>query len=79
MNRNRYLYRKNNDNLVSEDTTLPANIDDLIKLVNETFPLSKPELNTPLTEIQRKAGQRDVVDWLVELKERRDKNVLSKK
>jgi hypothetical protein len=76
---NRYLYRKNSDKKVSEDPSLPTNIDDLIKLVDETFPLINPQLNMSLPEIQRKAGQRDVIDWLLELKDRKDENVLSSK
>tara|TARA_R110002074_G_scaffold226232_4_gene397847 strand:+ start:321 stop:554 length:234 start_codon:yes stop_codon:yes gene_type:complete len=75
---NRYLYRKNNGKNVSEDISLPITIDDLIKLLDETFPLINPQLDMSLSTIQRKAGQRDVVDWLLELKDRKDENVLRK-
>jgi hypothetical protein len=53
-------------------------MDDLITLLNETFPLINPEPSASIAEIQRKAGQRDVVDWLLELKNRKDENVLRK-
>ena len=79
MIKNRYLYRKNSGKIVSEDIVLPANIDDLITLLDKTFPLSKPELSASLSDVQRKAGQRDVVDWIIDLKKQRDANVLISK
>lgn len=79
MIKNRYLYRKNNGKILSEDTVLPATIDDLITLLDKTFPLSKPELSASISDVQRKAGQRDVVDWLIDLQKQRDANVLSSK
>jgi|TARA_A100001011_G_scaffold168061_1_gene176835 hypothetical protein len=75
---NRYLYRKNSKKSESKDVGLPSNMDDLITLLNETFPLINPEPSASIAEIQRKAGQRDVVDWLLELKNRKDENVLRK-
>ena len=44
-----------------EDLTLPSNVDDLVKLLNETFPEQSPELNDDTKTIYFKAGQRDVV------------------
>ena len=79
MIKNRYLYRKNSSKIVSDDIVLPANIDDLITLLDKTFPLSKPELSASISDVQRKAGQRDVVDWLIDLQKQRDANVLSSK
>ncbi len=76
--KNRYLYRKNNAKNDSKDVGLPSNIDDLVTLLDETFPLVNPTATASISEIQRKAGQRDVVDWLLELKNRKDDNVLRK-
>lgn len=72
----RYLYRKNSNKTLLQETSLPTTIEDLIKLLNETFPLINPTLDKSLSEIQRKAGQRDVVEWLIQLKSRKEENVL---
>jgi len=75
---NRYLYRKNNEKNEIKDVGLPSNMDDLVALLDETFPLVNPTPTASISDIQRKAGQRDVVDWLLELKNRKDDNVLRK-
>tara|TARA_A100000171_G_C2009447_1_gene85656 strand:- start:22 stop:255 length:234 start_codon:yes stop_codon:yes gene_type:complete len=75
---NRYLYRKNSEKSEVKDVGLPSNIDDLVTLLDETFPLINPTPTASISDIQRKAGQRDVVDWLLELKNRKDNNVLGK-
>jgi hypothetical protein len=76
--KNRHLYRKNSTKIKSEDFVLPTNIDDLVKLLDETFPLTNPPEDASLNQVQRKAGQRDVINWLLELKNRKDENVLRK-
>ena len=75
---NRYLYRKNSEKSEVKDVGLPSNIDDLVTLLDETFPLINPTPTASISDIQRKAGQRDVDDWLLELKNRKDNNVLGK-
>ena len=76
--KNRHLYRKNSTKITSEDLVLPTNIDDLVNLLDKTFPLINPPEDASLNQVQRKAGQRDVIDWLLELKNRKDDNVLRK-
>ena len=76
--KNRHLYRKNSTKIKSEDFVLPTNIDDLVKLLDETVPLTNPPEDASLNQVQRKAGQRDVINWLLELKNRKDENVLRK-
>lgn len=36
----------------------------ILELLETVFPLLNPSVNEPLASIQRKAGQRDVVDYL---------------
>ena len=56
-----------------EDLTLPSNVDDLVKLLNETFPEKSPELKDDTKTISFQAGQRDVVKFINNLKERTEK------
>ncbi len=74
----RYLYRKSTNESLLEDASLPITIEDLIILLDATFPLINPPLDTSTYEIHRKAGQRDVVEWLLQLQQRKSENVLRK-
>ena len=56
-----------------EDLTLPVNVDDLVNLLNETFPEKSPELKDDTKTNYFKAGQRDVVKFINNLKERTEK------
>tara|TARA_B100001057_G_scaffold202833_1_gene203567 strand:- start:2698 stop:2871 length:174 start_codon:yes stop_codon:yes gene_type:complete len=56
-----------------DDLALPNNVDDLVKLLNETFPEKSPELKDDTKTIYFKAGQRDVVNFINNLKERTEK------
>ena len=56
-----------------DDLELPNNVDDLVKLLNETFPEKSPELKDDTKTIYFKAGQRDVVNFINNLKERTEK------
>ena len=56
-----------------DDLALPNNVDDLVKLLNETFPEKSPELKDDTKTIYFKAGQRDVVKFINTLKERTEK------
>ena len=51
-----------------DDLALPNNVDDLVKLLNETFPEKSPELKDDTKTIYFKAGQRDVVNFINNLK-----------
>ena len=53
-----------------DDLTLPSNVDDLVKLLNKVFPEKSPDLKDDSTTIYFKAGQRDVVKFINNLKER---------
>jgi hypothetical protein len=52
------------------DLTLPNNVDDLVKLLNEVYPEKSPDLKDDTKTIYFKAGQRDVVNFINTLKER---------
>lgn len=56
-----------------EDLTLPTNVDDLVKLLNKVFPEKSTELKDDTKTIYFKAGQRDVVKFINNLKERTEK------
>jgi hypothetical protein len=53
-----------------DDLTLPNNVDDLVKLLNEVYPEKSPDLKDDNKTIYFKAGQRDVVNFINTLKER---------
>lgn len=71
---NRYLYR-NKTTLETKDTVLPATVDDVVKLVDETFPPFNATLDMNSDEIRFKAGQRSVAEWLNNLLKEKNKNV----
>nr|WMM95171.1 hypothetical protein MEP431_gp25 [Methylophilales phage MEP431] len=56
-----------------DDLTLPNNVDDLVKLLNEVYPEKSPDLQDDTKTIYFKAGQRDVVNFINTLKERTEK------
>lgn len=56
---------------------LPSDIDTLIEELDKIFPLLPPDLNDSEREIWFKAGQRDVIEYLFELKSRKDENILT--
>ena len=56
-----------------DDLTLPNNVDDLVKLLNEVYPEKSPDLKDDNKTIYFKAGQRDVVKFIKTLKERTEK------
>ena len=64
------------DNL--DDITLPTTVEDLVKLLNKVYPEKSPELTDDTKTIYFKAGQRDVVKFINQLKERAEDNVLRK-
>ena len=53
-----------------DDLTLPSNVDDLVKLLNKVFPEKSPDLKDDSKTIYFIAGQRDVVKFINNLKER---------
>ena len=59
-----------------EDITLPRKVTDLIKLLNEIYPEASPSKEDELKDMYFKAGQRDVVRFINNLKERSDKEAI---
>ena len=58
-----------NDN----DLVLPLKVSELIPLLNKVYPEKSPSINDTPNEIYFAAGQRDVIRFLNNLKERADK------
>jgi hypothetical protein len=53
-----------------EETTLPKTVPQFIKLLNSLFPEQSPDISDEMKDIYFKAGQRDVVRFINQLKER---------
>jgi hypothetical protein len=53
-----------------EETTLPKTVPQFIKLLNTLFPEQSPDISDEIKDIYFKAGQRDVVRFINQLKER---------
>lgn len=49
---------------------LPVDTDSLIDILDGVYPLYNPKPTDSIEMIQRKAGQRDVVDWLLSFRNR---------
>lgn len=58
------------------DIVLPATADQVVELLNQRFPDRCPDPKDPEREVWMKAGERRVVQWLLELRRRRDDNLL---
>jgi hypothetical protein len=59
-------------------TSLPETVDQLIDILDQTYPNRCILPNETAEQAQRRAGSRDVVDWLLWLRARRDTDVLDK-
>lgn len=59
-----------------EDIKLPLKVADLIKLLNDIYPEQSPSKEDEPKEIYFKAGQRDVVRFINNLKERSEKEAI---
>jgi len=58
---------------------LPPIDDDLIQALDNVFPNRHPDLSLSDREVWYKAGQRFVVDWLVEQQKRQNETMLTEK
>ena len=58
---------------------LPPITDDLIQGLDEVFPNRHPDLSLSDREVWYRAGQRFVVDWLVEQQKRQRETMLTEK
>lgn len=54
---------------------LPRKVDDLIDLLDRSFPLRTHPADAPIENIQREYGARDVIDFLRRLQVERDENI----
>ena len=59
-----------------EEIQLPYTVDELIKVLDKIYPDRSPSLKDNEREVWFKAGQRSVVNWLIELKKRSEDNLL---
>ena len=58
---------------------LPPITDDLIQGLDEVFPNRHPDLSFSDKEVWYRAGQRFVVDWLIEQQKRQRETMLTEK
>ena len=59
-----------------DDIQLPYTVNELIKTLDKVFPEKAPDLKDSERTVWHKAGQRSVVNWLLELKNRNENNLL---
>lgn len=52
---------------MDEDLKFPETVNDLMSLLQRTFPAKQPLLADTHTKIMYEAGQRSVVEWLIQL------------
>jgi hypothetical protein len=57
-----------------QEVVLPLTGVETIELLNKVFPEQSAQLSWTEKEIWHKAGQRSVVNWLIELRKRADDN-----
>tara|TARA_R110000796_G_scaffold25778_2_gene72315 strand:- start:3670 stop:3855 length:186 start_codon:yes stop_codon:yes gene_type:complete len=53
-----------------DDLVLPANVNDLIKLLTEVYPEKSPRIHEKPENLYFRAGQADVINFILTLKER---------
>jgi len=53
-----------------DDLVLPATVNDLIKLLTEVYPEKSPRIHEKLEDLYFRAGQADVINFILTLKER---------
>ena len=50
-----------------EDIKFPATVADMMLLLTQVYPNKTPSMSDNTNKIMYEAGQRSVVDWLIEL------------
>tara|TARA_E500000081_G_scaffold9566_1_gene11441 strand:- start:8034 stop:8213 length:180 start_codon:yes stop_codon:yes gene_type:complete len=50
-----------------EDTKFPETVADMMRLLTQVYPNKTPLISDSTNKIMYEAGQRSVVDWLIEL------------
>ena len=59
-----------------KDIQLPYTVEELINVLDKIYPEKAPELKDNEKTVWFKAGQRSVVNWLTDLKQRSENNLL---
>lgn len=59
-----------------DDIQLPYTVEDLVKTLDKVYPNQAPDIKDEDRVVWFKAGQRSVVNWLIELKKRNENNLL---
>ena len=62
-----------------DDIKLPYTVEELVKTLDKVFPEKSADLKDSERTVWFKAGQRSVVNWLIELKNRSENNLLGEK
>ncbi len=62
-----------------DDIQLPYTVEELVKTLDKVFPEKSADLKDSESTVWFKAGQRSVVNWLIELKNRSENNLLGEK
>ena len=62
-----------------DDIQLPYPVEELVKTLDKVFPEKSADLKDSERTVWFKAGQRSVVNWLIELKNRSENNLLGEK
>tara|TARA_Y100000593_G_scaffold42336_1_gene81140 strand:+ start:6753 stop:6956 length:204 start_codon:yes stop_codon:yes gene_type:complete len=64
------MYKRSVGDHLKRDTVLPDNVDELIELINKLYPNRSPGPQESFQDLMYRGGQRSVVDFLIELKNR---------
>ena len=62
-----------------DDIQLPYTVEELVKTLDKVFPDKSADFKDSERTVWFKAGQRSVVNWLIELKNRSENNLLGEK
>ena len=62
-----------------DDIQLPYTVEELVKTLDKVFPEKSSDLKDSERTVWFKEGQRSVVNWLIELKNRSENNLLGEK
>lgn len=55
---------------LKRDLTIPHTVDELIDMLDEVYPNKSPMINENFEQLIYRGGQRSVVDFIIELKNR---------
>jgi len=58
---------------LKRDLVIPDTVDDLINMLDEVYPDKSPHITESFEQLLFRGGQRSVVDFVIELKNRAEK------